>query len=411
MHVASGSYQRYTNQHSDGLIFELEACIMSQFTVLVCGNYGSGNFGDDVLAAVVYKLLRKRFQDNEFAFVADHNGYLNRWFPESRSVSRNTDGISSDLLLYGGGTQFFSFSLTRMRKGKLPERLFNCVKEPARVFNYLKRRFLQKVPIRYQQSAAIGIGVGPFVPGSLEELEAKKLFRNLAFIAVRDSASYALCKEWGLPSVIQGADLCYLPGLWVDVANASPLCQTNSQKIGIVVRDWPHSLDGAAYVEPLLELAKRLRQGGLEVRFILFQSTDSEWRSRLEDQREDFLLWNPERSVINEFMLNLGRFDCFITARYHGAVLGSVLGKPSVCIEVEPKLRFISEVLGESGALWAHPFDPEAGRATVLNILSSYERRVEILKTAVVKQSSLATAMGTEFLAFLGRTKCNGKIV
>src|SRR5690606_3724960 len=81
-----------------------------------------------------------------------------------------------------------------------------------------------------------------------------------------------------------------------------------------------------------------------------------------------------------EFLNSLNQFDAFITARYHGAILGSLLNKPTIAIEIEPKLRILTEQIPEI-LLWSKPFQIENLKSLVsrLNYHVDYSQSNKIL--------------------------------
>jgi polysaccharide pyruvyl transferase WcaK-like protein len=372
---------------------------MKKLRVIIRGYYGLGNFGDDALAHATAIVMQKQFHPEEFAFQTPEASYLTR-LVQGRCISAPPEKSTfCDLLLYSGGTQFFSFPLTYRQNLRLGAKLRFCICNPSKVVSTLRRHFSSHTPRFYfSKAAAIGIGCGPFVNGSPEKSATEALFKSFDFLAIRDIGSAELCQEWGIKSVCLGADLCYLPGFWTAKGGARSRSQHDGQmRVGVVVRDWPHTHEGAAYFGPLEDLVARLRTIGLDVAYILFQKSDETWRARLHSLGESVLIWNPDGDTIDGFLQKLSTFDCFITARYHGAVVSSILGKPVVCIEVEPKLKMISEALGIGAPLWEQPFDPEVGEALVQEILSTYQTKVASLAKSVREQSDLAVKMEAEF--------------
>jgi polysaccharide pyruvyl transferase WcaK-like protein len=377
---------------------------MKRFRIVVRGAYGEGNFGDLALAAATAQTLRKSCRPDDFAFLLPAESKVGDLLPGARCVHKSLEeDVCCDLLLYGGGTQFFSFPLTCRKPDPLRKRLFRRLVGWLRAARRLKRPFR----IRSARSAAIGIGCGPFVEGSPQQLAAERVFKGLDFVAVRDLDSAAQCRRWGIPSVCQGADLCYVPGLWRKPGgNSSQPRVKGKEKIGVIVRDWPHSAEGSAYSEPLLRLVTELRRRGLPADYILFWELDKVWQTRLRSAQEQPLIWRADGArgnTIESFLQRLAQFDLFITARYHGAVFGSLLGKPVLCVDLEPKLRGISEILGDGGSLWKQPFAIPAALRQISEMLETYPAKVEKLRTAVARQSSLASNMEAQFLAYLER--------
>jgi polysaccharide pyruvyl transferase WcaK-like protein len=259
-------------------------------------------------------------------------------------------------------------------------------------------------PASNPRTAAIGIGFGPFVENSKQMRRTKELLARMDYVAVRDIDSYDLCKKWGCNNVSLCSDLCYLPDFRKAYAPDSRIHNMTGEirKIGVIPRDWPHTCEGDSYAFPLFQVVDELRSTGKEVEFISFaRSSDSEWAKRLKDKDEQFKSWNPEKSTISEFMELLSGYDAFITARYHGAVFASILGKPVVCIEVEQKLRLVSDLFGNGARLWTYPFSASECLRHISDLEGDYSRSVEYLARVVEEQGALAEKMVDDFRQFI----------
>jgi len=377
-------------------------------TIAIKGSYGCGNLGDDVLMVAAFEIVKRMFPSESIVFLCRDASYIHKIVCDAKVISpSNRYGKVADIILYGGGTQFFSFPRTR-QKGVM-KRIMCNIRRPAgltkKVFRKMKEELLSE---KSPRSVAIGIGLGPFVENSRELQRTTNMFARMEFVAVRDITSYELCEKWGCANVSLGSDLCYLPGLWqkcVCVSNTNT--KSNSiERVGIIVRDWLHTYEGDDYVIPLFQVVDKLRSEGKEVEFISFaKRSDNEWAKRLKDIDEQFKAWDPEKCTISEFMELLSGYDAFVTARYHGAVFASILGKPVVCIEVEPKLRLISDLLGDGARLWTYPFNASECLMHISDLAGNYCRSVECLRRVVEEQGTLTEKMVDGFKLFI-RDKC-----
>jgi polysaccharide pyruvyl transferase WcaK-like protein len=306
-----------------------------------------------------------------------------------------------DILIYGGGTQFYSFPQTSERGFRLlRSRLVRGAKAPLQAARRLVRRAARTCnPSLHPRTAAIGIGLGPFLEDCPHVRRVRDLFVRMDYVGARDTATYTLCREWGCQHVSLVSDMCFLPGLWPMPPVFPSMAKSTSaiQRVGIIVRDWRHTCEGASYTEPLLKVVEALRQGGREVTFISFQpSSDYEWLQRLSGRGEVPLVWDPGKSDIPSFLEQLSEYDAFIAARYHGAVFASILRKPSICIEVEQKLALVAGLLGAGARLWAQPFDVDQCLDHVENLHCSYSAAVSQLDGVVAGQGALARQMADE---------------
>ncbi len=375
-------------------------------TIAIKGGYANGNFGDDALMVAAYEIAKKVFESQSIYFLCRDATYIQRLIPDAKVVSQsNGDRIVANILLYGGGTQFYSFPLTMSRRIPSFNKILRHVKNPSRLVQRIHRKIVQyRVhTTTTPRIGAIGIGLGPFVENSRGLHRAKKIFTEMEFVAVRDIDSFELCKKWEFRNLSLGSDLCYLPDFWkAYLPNLCADVTSSIKKVGVIIRDWPHTYRGDSYAFPLFQVVDELRSTGKEVEFISFaRRSDSEWAKRLNDKDEQFKAWNPEKSTISEFMELLSGYDAFITARYHGAVFASILGKPVVCVEVEQKLRLVSDLFGNGARLWTYPFNAPECLRHISDLAGSYWKSVERLARVVEEQGALAKKMVDDFELFI----------
>jgi polysaccharide pyruvyl transferase WcaK-like protein len=374
--------------------------------IAIKGAYGCGNFGDDALMVAVYEITKRLFDTESVIFICRDANYISKILPVAKVAQQdNMIAKPADVLVYGGGTQFCSFSLAAKR-GILS--LFGRIARNVRRPFQLGLKVLYKmtetiVTAPNQRVIAIGIGLGPFNENCRSMRNTKELFSCMEYIAVRDIYSYELCMEWGCNNVSLRSDLCYLPSLWNTCMSNMQLGNKKDKirRIGVIIRDWSHTNEGDSYAAPLFQVVEELRSIGKEVNFISFANRyDSNWDSRLRDRNEQSISWDPEKYSISEFLELLSNFDAFITVRYHGAVFASILGKPVVCIEVEQKLRLVSDLFGAGARLWTYPFSASECLRHISDLEDDYSVAVECLVRVVKEQGSLVEKMIDEYRQF-----------
>ena len=386
----------------------------SKTRIAIRGAYGCGNFGDDALLVAAREMIRRANVPPPLVLPCGDGQYVKRLVPDSTVLPRgNCPDGRVDILIYGGGTQFYSFPLTG-RPQSLLLRMFRNMLHPVLLSQKMLRMVVtgKKSPQYvggHCANVAIGIGLGPFVENCSSIKKRKNLFSRMEYVAVRDTASYDICRAWGVDNVLLRSDLCYLTGVWSpDLANPTPPSSAAVRRIGVIPRDWPHTTEGNAYVESLLDGVAELRQEGRTVDFILFaRSADTVWAKRLKAKGEHVRVWDPANENVESFLESLSGYDAFITARYHGAVFASILGKPVICIEIEQKLQLISDLLGQGARLWASPFDRRCLVNHVSDIEENYAAAVRALDRVVKVQAKLADQMAGELKALL----CGGGLL
>lgn len=364
-------------------------------TIAIKGRYGYTNFGDDALMVAAYKIINRVFSTNPSIILNGGSDYFNRLIPGVDTINadkRNMEKI--DVIVLGGGTQFFSFqrSFITGLLDKFRQRI-QYLKHP----NEFVRKLFQKMdigPSTAPMMIAIGIGIGPFENDCTKKERVRKLFKRFDYVAVRDGYSADLCKAWDISNTSVYADLCYLKGCWDTIPDNFSTNEKSPyiRKIGVIPRDWPHTKSGNAYAQSLLQTVHRCNASGKEVDYILFGS-DKGWTRRLKNVKNKIVTWNPETQSIAGFFKILSTYDAFVTSRFHGAVFASILGKPVVCIEIEQKLKMIADMLGEGARLWSHPFDVETCMNHITSLDKKYDPSVKALKKIVAAQGILVEKM------------------
>lgn len=334
--------------------------------IAITGAYGRGNFGDDALMLAAIRAVKRIYgvENSKILILAGESSYVEKLAPNLEVRLKNDErDLNVDVLVYGGGTQFHSFPTTLWRKIKnFQSRVWTLVKSPRKAIKtFLTLLLSDNLKSARPSLIGLSLGLGPFSGKNYQDSSsrnANKIFGRMEHISVRDPYSYDLCHHWNYSTVRMTGDLCYMPNMWEAIETSSQSEKSeNIKRIGVIPRDWPHTKEGRLYEEPLLEVVDCLRKEGIKVEFISFaKNYDKDWSRRLEGREEQFIFWDPEVDTIEEFLLTLNGFDSFITARYHGAVFASLLGKPVICIDIERKLEMISDLLEAGARLWSQPF-------------------------------------------------------
>lgn len=335
---------------------------------LIKGSYGESNFGDDLLMCTLEQFFIDQYPTSEVVFWGDVSAsycekllkrsmYLTRYdFPK---LNKNNQ---FDLFVFGGGTQFYSFNLSSSKFRKLMRlfRLFLNIRELVKKVRHRMSGRVKFDDFKFKLKFAIGIGIGPFDQDNKSQF-AKQSLGLLDFIGVRDEVSMKYCSEWGLEKSVLGADICFSDYFYKLGVIPKSLLKVNqkskNKKIGIIVRDWVHDKLGASYYEPLIDAINRNSKENLDFTFIVFApDRDPMWMELINRNNFNYDVWNPYIDTLEDFMERFNEFDGFISARYHGAVVASLLNKPTICIEIEPKLKIITQQIPEF-KLWTNNFD------------------------------------------------------
>ena len=310
------------------------------------GAYGESNFGDDLLMKVFENFFIEEFPNSSVFFSGQEANYPQRILSKALYNKK----VNENLLVYGGGTQFFSFSSENSKRSFF-EILKLVISNPRFLEKKIKQKFFHNKGNHFQKTAFIGIGLGPFSDNkSYIDYTIEKMIKS-DFIAVRDQVSKKYCDDWNLNAIL-GADVVFSKYFSHSLLPNNQN-QEGKKKIGIIVRDWNWEESGNMYTDPLMQVQKN--QKDYEFEYIIFAPMkDKKWAQKLNGHK--VLTWNPEQDSIDSFLQKLNSYSGFISARYHGAIIGSLLNKPVICVEIEDKLRILTEQVKEF-KLWEKPFD------------------------------------------------------
>ncbi|MFL1894423.1 polysaccharide pyruvyl transferase family protein [Aquimarina sp. 2-A2] len=321
---------------------------MKSLKICIKGAYGEANFGDDLLMLVLENYFLKEFDDVHLNFIGEQSLYPKSLLKKSEYREQLK---RYDWLVYGGGTQFFAFK--ESESYSLLKKISMVLKKPQLLLDKL---YNEKIEKRVDKISFLGFGLGPFHNNQGMIRKAKSRLIDASFIGVRDEISFNYCNDWGLTSFL-GADIVFskyfkLPQLKTKMAKSK-------KRIGIIVRDWNWNERGTIYTDKLKQIYSQYSDSeDIELDFIIFSSVkDKNTFKSLKS--ENPVVWDPSESTVDQFISKLNDYDAFITARYHGAILGVLLRKPVICVEIEPKLKILTKQLSEL-QLWAQPFEIES---------------------------------------------------
>jgi len=328
--------------------------------IRVVGAFGERNFGDDLLMWSMHRCLRAKNADARISVAVSEpreSGYVQASLPFVQ-IERRFKPIPArwDVEILAGGTQFFSFPGRGVAKPRaaLWARIRALLRDEGALHaaTRLLLRPLMPVPDRY----AVGIGVGPFLAGN--ELESRRVLEGMQRIWLRDVESTEYPRKWGLAQIEDGADICFGSDL-LDLPPQSALPQ-RPRTVGVVIRGWGYATEAANFQIAMLDAVRQLQAQGFEVRLFAFcEPADHEPIAYFKANGVEVDTWDPERRSTGDYLAALQSCDFFITARFHGVVIASLLGRPAIGVAVDPKVRQMCAKLGLHDFVWEAPFDSQ----------------------------------------------------
>ncbi|HXY59429.1 MAG TPA: polysaccharide pyruvyl transferase family protein [Methylocystis sp.] len=356
--------------------------------VLLRGNYAEGNFGDDALLLAACKLLARHAKearvDGAFAYRDER---LSGLAGQDRHDGRY------DVIVYGGGTQFFEFAHDPPAKApSLASRIIRKIVRPTELLGSARARRRSWREAR-KPRLAIGFGVGPFVGNGGAEAAATALLQTMPLVWVRDESSLDFCRRQGIEGVVPSADLCFTSTFATVVrAPRKPDRGTRRRRVGIVLRDW-NGLDDA-YFESAIEASRRLRSFNVETAFFSFSPRDRRLRAALRRAGEPVAAWGCERGSLERFWGELAAMDLVVTARFHGAVFALLSETPFLALAIEPKLEQVQRWSdgGSAPECILPPLtDAEFMTRRILAALEEAAQRTALARNMLSRQRRLAS--------------------
>lgn len=355
---------------------------MRKDDVVLLGYYGRSNFGDDILMVVTHRIIRELLPKVKISIrLARSTPYVSRLTEENIGFIPFGDRNQHRLIIHGGGGTFFDFAQHSMSR-----KIINTILLSAGSTTFVKcekwiRRVVKRPRMSAQRRIGIGLGIGTFTFGSPKLLEALPILADFNILWLRDQQSQSNLKRLAIhPPVILGSDIAFFYNYWCPshLVLAKQPKGGSRPKVGVILRDWPVGSGDhfAKKIAPTLHLLSQ----NYELTLISFdQSTDEGTLKFFRNYPE--ITWQPDKMTISEFANILSEQDLFLTARAHGAICGACLGRPSVILEIEPKLATINSMLPNTTRIARLDIQPE--------VLVDYIEEVRAISPIIIENEVL----------------------
>jgi polysaccharide pyruvyl transferase WcaK-like protein len=362
---------------------------------IIIGSYGENNFGDDALMHTIYNYFSVNFPNHEIFFRVSQK-YSKKFKGDRFKTIEEYQINKNDIIIFGGGTQFFSFQNLRLT-------LKTFIKL-GYIFSFYKLVQILKGLISSKQMVAIGIGLGPFNRIG-HTIEIKYFLKQFKYIAVRDSYSLDFCIKNNILNSKLYPDICYSDYFLNEIEIAKlydvEKGKVESKKIAIVIRDWNHIVDGNNYLDNVFEAAKTLENLGYEIHFILFAGENDAYSyNKLLESNFQFHKWNYEQMAIKDLFTLISTFDLIITSRFHAAVFANILKKPVICIEIDQKLDFFVKSVNNYAFIWRSPFVVHEC-ISLVKMIFKYNIQTNLIENEVAEKRKQSNEMFNELTNYL----------
>lgn len=302
--------------------------------ILICGNYGASNLGDEIILSGLLQLMKSAYKNTRITvmsvnpaetekmhkvkavklFPAGFRSTFNFWLT-GKFVKTISALQHADLIVLGGGG------------------LFSDEKPRAVWIWYLQylwfKAFRKKV-------ACLAQSVGP-----LKNKWAKKIvnnvFKNAVLATVRDDKSANLLEQIGVSGVKVLADPAY------GIAYNQESFSKKSNYIVLTLRPWEKERDLAvnAIIKKFSDWLTR--EHNLEVVFVPFQTRFDSDLERFECLKNFVKLKNPED--INETLEITTRARAVLGMRLHSVILAVLTKTPFVALSYSKKVKDFADTV------------------------------------------------------------------
>lgn len=345
--------------------------------VLVCGYYGHGNVGDELILDALLADLETALPGAEVQVVTDAS--------EAVASERGLDTIAhddidamvdaaegADLMVLGGGGLFQDYSGADAGTLLLPS---HWGMSYYAGFAVLGR--LVGTPV-----AIYGIGVGPLATEDGMTL-AQMAVEAADAVSVRDEHSKATLRH---PHILVAAD----PALGLPSEPAEPRAV-----VGVSVRDW----GDRGFVAPLAAaLDQIVEDHDFDVELIPFQRSDGdhndllvamEVKDRTSSKRVSIAPAEGRRALA----ARIGGYRALVGMRLHSLMLAVTAGVPVVGLAYDPKVEVFMGGLGLAGrAIPLEGLEPEAVTAALADALTDGPvGEIDALRSAAERNREVLT--------------------
>jgi len=326
--------------------------------VYLKGAYGPGNLGDDVLLMAILNILKQKFHPTDITVGVEEPENA-RFLDPSVNWTYYKKPYRCDLVVYGGGGQFFDFDFSNIEPNKKIElitRLVSGIKKQKSIFDVIGRLIVKARGgadglLLHKKAISYCIGMGPFQKDGFGTFRAKKYIRDSNFTILRDHTSLDNYLKLGgsndLVKVFSDPSFNIKNWYFGSALNVDDSLDLTKPLV-YVVRYWPYTSDGQSKIDSMIEHARAMKSKGYSIKLVsLDKNKDFPLIQMITDL--DWLIYDYKQISISDFIQKMVVDSSVIfSARAHGVWLSVLLGKPTIAVGIEPKLKEVHKSLPNS---------------------------------------------------------------
>lgn len=318
---------------------------MAHPTILICGNYGAGNFGDELILTGLLHTLRE---------IPPHEIVVTSGNPKETAKTWEKYAITA--------IHFFPSSFLSLIKFIITLRLFRSLYHLSRcdlilfgggcLFNEKESesiniwyRHFQWFKFFSKKLIIIGQSFGTFTDEK-NTTKIQELITYATKIFVRDDASKKTLSTLAAP-ITSDIEMILDPALWLESKDFSPsetvTLEEKSPYALFILRDWP-TIHKAELLTKLAELSRHLHEKyQLQSRIVILQKnsiSDEKISSRLYEKIHTHTdtppqVWSTMENIIQLYTTT----SLIISMRLHGGLFGLILKKPTLFLNYDDKVE------------------------------------------------------------------------
>jgi polysaccharide pyruvyl transferase WcaK-like protein len=307
--------------------------------ILIKGNYGNGNTGDDALAYCIYHEFKARKQNAHLLYKKPlENCYNIPSLPftidPKKRINKTIDlfkyTLKGDLLVYGGGSQL------QLSKG---------------IGNILNTVKLFK--LSGKKVAFLGVGIEEIDPDPKHLSILREIINNSEYFSVRDANSYNIALKLNPNKTVNfSSDPCINFDNLSQIPYRKKVSESNIIDITIVPMDFDVLY---ILVDKMIEsLKNNFPSKKIKFTIVPFAQVDdyavNKLGNFLREKNNDDLYIEEIEFTHNLFNIleYLENADYLISGRLHGGIVGSLLEKPVIYCASETRNHKHNKNLGSS---------------------------------------------------------------